>query len=252
MELNELERLFVQAFLDQGIRPAFYHLLMQSDVCVITAAPLRSELPEIVSFRRDDGAVVVPFFTSLNALALNDHRGAEDFCVPPVTRMHTRTLLERVSGHYLHINPGSAFNLEVAPEHVASLLRDETIHYGTRAPEVPPDGAYIQIRKLNVSLPALEAALVTVFREVYEVRYAFLVEAERTRQGERMRTLMMIAESVPSEWLEKAVSTVFSDVYDHALPVDICFDEGDKDFVNTLKRIGAQPFYERATVGRFN
>jgi hypothetical protein len=169
-----------------------------------------------------------------------------------VALMPARTLMERGRGLYLHINPGSTFNLEVTPEHIASLLRDETIHNGTRAPDVPPEGAYIQLKKLNISLPALEAALMTIFREVHEVRCAFLVEAERTRQGECVRTLMMIAESAPSKWLEKAVSTVFWDVYDNALPVDICFDEGDKDFVNTLKRIGAQPFYERTAVRRLN
>ena len=250
MELNELERLFVRAFNDPGSRPAFYRLLMHSDVWVITTDPLRSELRDIVSFRRDDDELVVPFFTSPNALALNDHKDLNSSGSPPVTRMPARALMEWTRGQCLHINPGSTFNREFTPEQIAYLLKDETIHNGTRTPNIPSEGVDIQLKKLNISLPLLETALMAVFREVPEVRCAFLVEAERPRHGQRVRTLMMIAEAAPSDWLENAVSTVFSDVYDNALPVDVCFDEGDKDFVHTLKRIGAHPFYECATARR--
>ena len=141
----------------------------------------------------------------------------------------------------------NAYSRDFTPEEIAWLLKDETVHYGTRASEVGPAGSDIQLRALDVPHPELEAALTHVFSN-YSVDCAFLVEAERLRNGAVARTLMMVAEAEPSTALTNDVSTVFSDVYDRRLPVDLCFDEGHRDFVATLKRIGARPFYVRRRV----
>jgi SseB protein N-terminal domain len=243
MESSDLETLFIGAFTNPGLRPSFYRLLMHSDLWVLTADQPGTPSPSIVSFIRDDGAQVVPCFTSEGALGLNEPVPLSGYAPPRAVRIPSRTLMQMTQGLYLHLNPRSDFSRDFTPEEIGWLLKDEAIHYGTRRPEVAPAGTDIQLRKLAVSQPELEAALIEVFRRAPEVGCAFLVEAERVRGGELVRTMMMVAEAKPSAVLTNAVSTIFSDVYDFSLPVDLCFDEGDKDFVSTLLRVGAKPFF---------
>ena len=120
MLLNELESLFVRAFADPGVRPAFYHLLMRSEVIVFSA---RGEPPpSIVAFPRDDGGQVVPIFTSENALLLNETVILNDPSAPCISWVPVRTVLDRARGMHLHINPKSQLNRGFTPEEIAWLL----------------------------------------------------------------------------------------------------------------------------------
>jgi hypothetical protein len=240
---NELDTLFSRAFEEPGIRPAFYRLLMHSDVLVLTVDRLANQPPAFVTFLRDDGAQVVPVFTSEKALSRE--APTVGHAEPKITLMAMRRVMELTRGLHLHINPHSPFSRDFSPAEVASLLKDETVHAGMRTPETLSAGIEIQLKAIRVSMPVLEAALTQVFVTAPDVHCAFLVEVERERDGRLIQTLMVAINAKPSKDLASAVSTIFSDVYVGSLRVDLCFDHGDVGIIDTLRQIGARPFFDR-------
>jgi hypothetical protein len=128
VDLNELETLFVRAFTDPEVRPAFYRLLMHSDVLVFSIPGEPS--PSIVALPREGGGQVVPIFTSENALLLNETMTLDDPHAPCVSSVPVRTVMEMARGMYLHINPKSSLNRRFTPDEIAWLLKNEMTHFG--------------------------------------------------------------------------------------------------------------------------
>ncbi|VFS78368.1 enhanced serine sensitivity protein SseB [Raoultella planticola] len=70
---NELETLLEKAATEPGHRPAFFRTLLESTVWVPGAAAEGEQIVEesavdLQHWEKDDGASVIPFFTSLEAL----------------------------------------------------------------------------------------------------------------------------------------------------------------------------------------
>ena len=245
MAIDNLDVALLRAAADPGARPAFYELLMRSDVFALVAPQTETAQPSFVSMARKDGIQAISIFSSQDALLRAMDTSHAHASMPSAIKMHARDLMEITKGAHLQLNPMSTYGCSFTPKDTASLLKEGTIHNGVRVPQSLGAGVDIQLLKLNVSLPAIVLGLTTVFSSFPEVALAYLVEAERPSETGMMRRLMMVALAPPSPRLTKGVSTLFSEVYDGSLPVDLCFDSGDKGFVKTLQRIGASPFYDR-------
>lgn len=140
MKVNELEALFARAFQDPTVRPAFYRLLMRSEVLVLTADESRVQTPSIIVFPRDQGGEVVPVFTSENTLRLDSTMPLDDPHAPRVSWMSMRAVMEVTRGRYIYLNPRCVISREFTPEQIAWLLKDETIHFGTGDPDTVASG----------------------------------------------------------------------------------------------------------------
>lgn len=247
MKLNNLEDALASATKEPGLRPAFYKLLMQSSVLILMAQGSDQEQSEMFTWMTDQGEQVAPCFTSPSAIKrfppiiLSPNIGKVT-----VFRIPVRTLMKQTTGLHFHLNPESEYDLFIYPEDVAILLKDETLHGGVQRPETLPSGLLLQLNKLTSPMPDLERALSALFRTLADVQIAYLVETQRVRKGRLAPVLMLVAHAKPTRELINAVSTVFSEVYKGLLPVDLCFDDGNQDFVETLKRTQAKPFYDRS------
>ena len=245
MAIDNLDVALLQAAADPGARPAFYELLMRSEIFALVVTQAGEARPSFVSIAREDGTQAISIFTSQEALfrlpgTMQTHAHALS-----VVKIQTRELMEITRGAHLKLNPQSTYGCNFTPKDITSLLKDGTIHNGVRAPQGLGLGIDIQLVKLNVWIPAVALGLRTVFSQSPEVALAYLVEAERPSEAGMTRRLMMVALAPPAHRLTKGVSTLFSEVYRGSLPVDLCFDSGDKGFVKTLQRIAARPFYDR-------
>lgn len=249
MASDALEALFVRAFAEPALRPAFLRLLMRSELLALTALQRGERDRSIVAYRRHDGALAVPAFTSDQAHSVSESLSLPGIGAPVTIWIATRVLMASTRGMHIHINPGGTFSRNFSPDEIAWLLSQEPLQFGTPDPLVLAKSMDIQLKKLDVSLPLVEAALARAFLAAPEVTRAFLVEVERIRRGCLERTLMMVAQAPPSASLTSVVSAIFDEVYDHVLLVDLCFDEGDKELVQTLAEVGAKPFYERPQQG---
>lgn len=246
-EPNELETLFVRAFTNPATRPAFYLLLMRSEVLVFSVHG--DPPPSIVAFPRDGGGLVVPIFTSENALLHDETMALDDPHAPCVSWVSFRTVLERVRGLYLHINPRSQFNRSFRPEEVAWLLTGEAERFfSAYASDRPTEGPDLQLTDTKVSIPELEEAFTHIFTDASDVDSAFLVEVEQDREGRCDRSLLMVVHAPFSMALADAVRVVFSKVYTKGPAVNVCFDKGDKGVLEKVLRIGARPFFARTDI----
>jgi hypothetical protein len=240
VDSSELESALKDAADNSGVRPRFYKLLLESDVFTLGVVSHSGRLSLLTYFR--GRRQTAPFFTSY------------DIVTPPpvelpgsptlqIMRVRFTKFAEMTDGLALEMNPNATVGREFSADEVRCLLRDGTIHDGYRDLDIPCEGLSVQLRRLNVPLPELEHALTTLLSGRMEVLKAYLVETERVRANEIRCSLMFVAHAPASDELSLGVSTVFSDSYDYALPVDLCFDEGDKEVVSQLERIGAIPFY---------
>ena len=251
MESSELETLFVRAFSEPALRPAFLRLLMRSEVLALTVLQPDEFNRAIVTYRRKDGALAVPVFTSEQAHAMSGSEALSNIEMPVATSIMTRDLMTSMHGYHVHLNPGGTFSRNFSPEEAAWLLNQKSLEFGVDDPSVLTKDMGVRLKNLDVSLPRVEAALARAFLATPEVVRAFLVEVDRMRQGSLERTLMVVVQAPPSAPLTNAVRTIFGETYDHLLLVDLCFDEGDKGALQTLARIAARPFYERLGRGGY-
>ena len=245
MAIDNLDVALLRAAADPGARLAFYELLMRSEIFTLVAPSTEAAQPSFVSRTQEDGTQAISIFTSEDALFRALGTSHSQASMPSAIKMHARELMEITQGAHLELNPQSTYGCSFTPKEIASLLKDGTIHNGVRIPQGLGLGIDIQLVKLNVWIPAVVLGLRTVFSQSLEVALAYLVEAERPGEAGMTRRLMMVALAPPSQRLTKGVSTLFSEVYHGKLPIDLCFDSGDKGFVKTLQRIGAAPFYDR-------
>ena len=118
MPENPLEQALHLAYNDAAQRPAFFQRLLDSEVYVIGEPVEGNEDKKVsvASWRRADGARIIPFFTSLAAMRRAFQPDAT-YCT-----MSARTLFEITRGVYLCLNPESPQQCELTPAQVAGLL----------------------------------------------------------------------------------------------------------------------------------
>ncbi|WP_317205402.1 enhanced serine sensitivity protein SseB C-terminal domain-containing protein [Janthinobacterium sp.] len=120
---SDLERLLRLAARDAARRPEFYRALLAADVYVVGATELvqsgRAGVGERIAIEhwtRADGAVIIPFFSSLAAL----QRAIDAEC--DYLQLSARALFEITRGAALALNPKSPYSRAFPPAEVAAML----------------------------------------------------------------------------------------------------------------------------------
>lgn len=118
---TQLEAALQQAAQDPARRPAFFRLLLESEVfvCAVPGAPAGDEQEQSLSLRiwnDESGAPRLPFFTRLELLQSVIHEQND------AVSISTRALFEMTAGATLFLNPGEDFGKEFSPAEIAALL----------------------------------------------------------------------------------------------------------------------------------
>jgi len=131
-EGRELERLLEVAANDPAMRPEFIRCLLQSTIYAlgeIEGAPHLSDhrtatVPvgasvRLENWKRRDGSVAIPFFSSLVMLQRSIAKPSK------YVAFNTRDLFELTAGAILVLNPHSPYSKEFLPDEIQHLLNPE-------------------------------------------------------------------------------------------------------------------------------
>ncbi|HET7086681.1 MAG TPA: enhanced serine sensitivity protein SseB C-terminal domain-containing protein [Rhizomicrobium sp.] len=123
---NELERALVAAAHDSGAAPAFYRLLLDSDLLVLGTVEGQEEATETVALEpggrinlvpgEKDGSRYLPVFSSLTRM--QDYVTEES----KYLRINGRALLDLTRGAPVTLNPASEYGKELTADQVGQLL----------------------------------------------------------------------------------------------------------------------------------
>lgn len=172
--LNPLAQILIEARTDPGRRPAFYHLLLAAEVYVIGKAGDQTgektlqpgSSVHIHHWQTDDGATVIPFFSSVEMLQKTIQK-KESYLA-----LNARDLFEMTRGMRLVLDPNQAHAKPFSIEEVAALL-DGSLFQQTQSTVVKKETRVMlgQPRELP---QAFMDALSSLFKTLPEVKAAYL------------------------------------------------------------------------------
>ena len=164
-----LERALRLAAADPAARPAFYAALLDATVYAI-GPPASDGQPageqdltpgdrlRMITWERETGEPVVPFFTSSAALAKTLAEPATVVALP------ARALFEITAGAWLVLNPGLPTGKEFAPDEIAALLAGGLPHVPQQ--RVVEQDTHVRIGEPRERPRALLAALARFFAPI--------------------------------------------------------------------------------------
>ena len=213
-----LERLLQQASEEAAWRPAFFRHFLESRVLVIVpdeARARRVARPDRVHFvqwKRIDGTDAIPFFSSARTFFEAVPQGAR--CLV----LDTRQLLELSRGAILHLNPYSAFNVELTPSDVEALLTNGTLvvpeHFA-----LPSEREMSFHRVIDPPIPMLDA-LTLLYSQIPQVQGAYLASVTGLYEARESLLLGLVVDGDP-EPVVRDSSLVIRDTYHGPYNLDI-------------------------------
>jgi len=246
-----LERLLRHAATEPGMRPEFYRRLLASDVLVpvdqpgqIGPYPAGTNL-NIISLVRDDGVVVIPFFTS-----------AARVCEAPVgnkcVQMNVRDLFKTNPGKHFHVNPCSLFGREFVPVEVQSLLKHGGLMIPCRIHVKQNDTAVTLVPLQDPPTHVLDELKVLLARNP-QVQAAYIGEL-RTPQEAVKKSCMLAFDFTPKADVDRIlrdVATVITEhMTSHSPHVDLVVrPRNGSHLAKAFEAIA--PFYVIGWAGRF-
>lgn len=242
---SALEILLFRASTEPGLRPAFYRALLDSVVLAIAArtgsspAEVRAgETLDLLTWPRDDGVIVLPFFTSASAVYEAAPGGAT--CV----QLTGRELFEMTRGCTLHLNPASVHGREFLPSEVDALLMHGSIQ--TVPPVVTPEGVQVTIGRPEAPPQQMLASLIALYARLATVRVAHLAEVHGMEPGTGSLVIGLGIDSDDPEPVVRDTAAVVADTYAGPQTVDVyCIEDSDEG-LSAYFRTAASPFYDRA------
>ena len=238
---NELEALLEKAATEPGHRPAFFRTLLESTVWVPGAAaegePIVEESAvDLQHWEKDDGASVIPFFSSLEALqqAVEDE---QSFVVMPA-----RTLFAMTLGETLFLNAKLATGKEFMPNEIRHLLGEEGSPLSTQT--VLEGGESLLLSEVAEPPAQMIDSLTTLFKTMKTVRRAFLCSIKDSADAPANLLIGIEAEGDIEEVIQ-AAGSVATDTLPGDEPVDLCqVVEGEKG-ISHFMIAHITPFYEK-------
>lgn len=130
---NDLEKALRLAATDPASRPAFYTLLLNSNVYALVPPEVRAVLEKysdpsveqqisLITWQTQDGASVLPVFTSLRVLK-ELTEGHEAHVTMPVRHLFVMT-----RGATLVLNPRSQYSKEFTPDEIEAMIKVKRKH----------------------------------------------------------------------------------------------------------------------------
>lgn len=235
---NDLERALVQATNDPAARPAFYRLLLDSELFVLGKAGGEAGASQpggeiqITQIRHKD-RIYHPVFSSLSRMQnyLQEH--------PSYFTMKGRDLFASARGAAFLLNPGSAYGKSLVPEEIADMLQPN--------PALQP-GAHPE--EILITQPAVyPAALADVLKKLFETRpeieAAYLAQMAIGGRGEPPHPIVGIKLDGPWDPLAEAIHRVVTPLPQgtRLAAMPITEEETYKTIGEMLMRY--QPFYTR-------
>jgi SseB protein C-terminal domain/SseB protein N-terminal domain len=243
---NALELALMKAATEPEHRPEFYRLLVESEVFVLGHSESRSdgrwiaaagENLSIVNWQKNDGAPIIPFFTSLNALrrAIKEE---QSFLALPA-----RSLFEITKGATLILNPASPYGKEFFPNEIEALL-------ATGMNQMPQTRVVQQATEVLLGEPAnypaeMVSALTNLLAKHPSVKAAYLCLMHDPSVHEQP-SLVVGFEGEPG--IERAMQEAGSVAVDTApkgQPVDFIKITRGNQGIDAYLFDSVKPFYER-------
>ena len=238
---NELETLLEKAAIEPGYRPAFFRTLLESTVWVPGAAAEGEQVVEesavdLQHWEKDDGASVIPFFTSLEALqqAVEDEQS--------FVAMPARTLMAMTLGETLFLNAKLPAGKEFTPNEIKHLLGEEGGPLSTQT--VLEGGESLLLSEVAEPPAQMVDSLTTLFKSLKTVKRAFLCSIKDSADAPANLLIGIEAEGDIEEIIQ-ATGSVATDTQPGDEPIDICqVVEGEKG-ISHFMIAHITPFYEK-------
>ncbi|MDY0971712.1 enhanced serine sensitivity protein SseB [Siccibacter turicensis] len=241
-EKNRLETLLEQAATEPAYRPAFFRELLDATVWVPGSAAQGEAVDadtelDLQHWEKDDGASVIPFFSSLDALK-QAVETEQAFVVMPV-----RTLFEMTLGETLFLNPKLPAGKEFTPNEVQHLIgQDGGNPLSTQ--HVLEGGTSLLLSEVAEPPAQMIDSLTTLFKDLKTVKRAFICSIKE-QADEQPNLLIGIEADGDIESVIQTVGSVATDTLPGDEPIDICqVVEGEKG-ISHFMMAHITPFYER-------
>lgn len=205
--MNPLDRLLERVTLEPAYGPAFYQVLLESDVYALIPvgeAPTPGGGVRFVMWTGDDRQQVIPFFSSRAAV-----RRVLTAKTQALQRVNGRVFLEPCRGAFVVLNPNERHSCRLTPSELALLL-------DTGSPNLSED--YVTTRDMQVEIAMPEApaeilmSLSLLFAQVPAVERAFLVTL---RPDAHVPPVWLVAAFIATgdaaQWVSKQMAAVFAD-----------------------------------------
>jgi len=158
-------------------------------------------------------------------------------------QLAARDLFTHVTGVHFRLNPASSIWVDLPPDIVATLLRDNTVHAGMNA-ETIPSGSFAQIGPPSESQAEFVQVLRSLFGRYPTVPEVYLFEflwPGLTGPSRRLTVGIVAARDMT---MAHDISALLPYAYSGRLGVDVIFLEPDDQIVQGLMAAGMSPVVE--------
>lgn len=248
---NALEAALRRAAAEPGDRPAFYRLLLDSQVYVLGQSESGGEgvhtlqaggRISIENWTRQDGSPVIPFFSSVEALQRAIAQESRYLGLP------ARSLFEMTRGATLVLDPKSEFGKEFVPGEIDALLAGGA----NRAPEVRVAAAGTQVllgQPANQPTRMLQS-LIRLLSGRSEVVAAYLALMHDASLDDAPRLIVGIETEGDVDAVLRDVGSVVADTAPEGEPVDIFHVKRGGGGLGDWVVQDVKPFYRRPWLRR--
>lgn len=242
---NKLEQLLRLAATEPAHRPEFCRVLMASPLFVLGDTGddaegerqlLEGSSLSIQHWEREDGATVIPVFTSLEAMN-NVIESDEHYLEIPA-----QTLFEMTLGEELILNPESEYSKEFLPAEVESLLAGGLLQEATEL--VMGDEGEVFIEQPAHYPARLVDSLTTLFSKHPELKSAYLGMIHELGSEEEPNLIIGLLGEGNLENLIQEAATVAWDTTEEDEVVDFMVIEDDEEGISGYFLKETRPFYE--------
>ena len=237
----ELERALELAAAEPGHRPGFFRLLIDALVWVLIEGSPRMGQSGVVTWLRNDGARIIPVFSSIAALKVGDHRA------PRVAKVRCRDLLSCLqSPTGIHINPDSQANCVIEPGEVTTFLATGSPEFVRVERRTETEDVQVAFRGIAEPPGALVSSLIVLFNETPAVAEAHLVEMTAAERPAVLLVALVVAGGGDEEAITRAIAAVAQETYAGPLDVDVLYLAEDDATLPSVACASGGAFYRRA------
>lgn len=258
---NPLDRALRLAADDAANRPDFYRLLLQSEVLVVGDAAETDdgnrllEAGSIKKWKKPDGSLFVPFFTSqaaaqqaIKGQAKTQAKGAAN-CLP----MPARQLFETTRGSTLFLNPNLKYGKQLLPKDIDTILAGGVPSTAT-AKLLPGQDEFNVVLTQPKKYPTrMVDALTKFFAKRSQVKAAYVGQMKFDQaSGKAARLILGIYADGDFDHLVKEVVAVISDTASRSERLNLYPIAPGQEGVAAYFFDYCKPFYESSWGSRLD
>lgn len=243
---NELEKILQLAADEPAHRPEFYRVLLDSTIYILGSAgqgegdmtlAAGGEV-HIEHWKRDDGSVAIPFFSSLAVLQESIDSERSYLALP------AKSLFEMTAGAYLLLNPKTPYGKEFTPGEVQELLT-VGVNRGP-VPHTTGKKARVLLGQPATYPTRMIDSLSKLLIKHRNVTRAFLALMDDTSTDEGPSLVVGIEAKGNIAMVMREVGNVAADTVPNNEVVDLYHVREGSDGLSDYLLTQTTPFYERA------